>query len=311
MKPTCIYILLTILLSCSSKRHDPFTDTPTSGEINIIADESFEPMVQAQIDTFLDMYKYAKIHVTYLPESALFKTLMENDSVRIAIVARALTEEEKEYFTSRKMIPRSLKVAEDAVALIVNKENPDTLITYAQLGEVISGKISKWNDLSRKGAKEFNDSINIVFDRNGSANTRFLKENFLKNDPLPSNAYAVNSNAEVVNYVSENRNALGVISVNWISDRDDPSANGFLKKINVIELTDTTGEITEFYKPYQAYIALKQYPLRREILIINREGRNGLGTGFASFVAGDKGQRLIRLMGLLPATMPVRIINSK
>jgi phosphate transport system substrate-binding protein len=72
---------------------------------------------------------------------------------------------------------------------------------------------------------------------------------------------------------------------------------------------DSTGMQLDYYKPYQAYIALKNYPLTRDVMIINREGRNGLGTGFASFVAGDKGQRMIRLMGLLPATMPVRIIQ--
>ena len=59
-----------------------------------------------------------------------------------------------------------------------------------------------------------------------------------------------------------------------------------------------------------AYIALKQYPLIREVYMINREGRAGLGTGFVSFVAGDQGQRIIRLMGMLPATMPVRIVKS-
>jgi phosphate transport system substrate-binding protein len=56
---------------------------------------------------------------------------------------------------------------------------------------------------------------------------------------------------------------------------------------------------------------LKQYPLIRNVYIVNREGRNGLGTGFASFIAGDQGQRLLKLMGMLPATMPVRLIQFK
>jgi phosphate transport system substrate-binding protein len=85
----------------------------------------------------------------------------------------------------------------------------------------------------------------------------------------------------------------------------------FLSKIRVVELSppDTSQFSNEFFKPYQAYIALKQYPLTRDVYMISREGRNGLGTGFASFVAGDQGQRIIRLMGMLPATMPVRLIQ--
>ncbi len=312
MKINLIFFLLIIVsgLGCqsSSVKHEPFTDTPTSGEIIILADESYQPMVQAQIDTFMEIYKYAKIKVKYLPESEVFKALMNNDTVRIAIVARELTMNEKNYFENRKIIPRTLKIAEDAIALVVNKQNPDTAISYEQLEMILQGKIIFWNQLNNGG---LNDSIRLVFDKNGSTNTRFLHERFLNKKKFPKNIYATNSNASVVDYVSTNKGSIGVIGVNWISDRDDSLAGAFLKKINVVALSmpDTNNATLEYYKPYQAYIALKKYPLLRDVLIISREGRNGLGTGFASFVAGDKGQRMIRLMGLLPATMPIRIIQ--
>jgi phosphate transport system substrate-binding protein len=292
----------------SSVKHEPFTDTPTSGEIYIVADESYQPMVQVQIDTFMEIYKYAKIHVKYLPEAGVFKELLNNDSVRIAITARGLSDEEQAYFDAKKIIPRPLKIAEDAIALVVNTANPDTLITFEQLQDILSGKIARWRQLNNSGLA---DSIRVVFDKNGSANARFFSERFLNGKSFPLNFYAINSNAEVVDYVNKNPGSLGVISVNWISDVDDQAAGDFLKKINVVSLSmpDTNMAPREYYKPFQAYIALKKYPLLRDVTIINIEGRNGLGTGLASFIAGDKGQRLIRLMGLLPATMPVRIIR--
>jgi phosphate transport system substrate-binding protein len=292
----------------SSVNHEPFTDTPTSGEITILADESYQPLVQVQIDTFMEIYKYAKINVRYLPESELFNALMNNDSFRLAIVSRELTSDEKTFFDNHKIIPRSLKIAEDAIALVVNKENSDTAITYEQLQSILQGKITKWKQLNNNG---LTDSIRIVFDKSGSANARFLHDRFLNGEKFPSNIYATNSNSSVADYVSNNKGSLGIISVNWISDKDDSVAGEFLKKINVVALSmpDTNKSPLEFNKPFQAYIALKKYPLLRDVMIISREGRNGLGTGFASFVAGDKGQRLIRLMGLLPATMPIRIIQ--
>jgi phosphate transport system substrate-binding protein len=190
----------------------------------------------------------------------------------------------------------------------VNKNNTDTAITYEQLNDILDGKISRWNQLNTGG---ISDSIRVVFDRNGSANSRYLNDKFLHGKGFPKNTFATNSNASVVDYVSSSKGALGIISVNWISDQDDPAANKFRSNINIVALSlpDTGKSEREFNKPYQAYIALKTYPLLRDVYIISREGRNGLGTGFASFVAGDKGQRMIRLMGLLPATMPVRIIQ--
>jgi phosphate transport system substrate-binding protein len=35
----------------------------------------------------------------------------------------------------------------------------------------------------------------------------------------------------------------------------------------------------------------------------------GLGSGFLTYVANDKGQRVVLKAGLVPATMPVRIVE--
>ena len=294
--------------SCSSDSKKPeYTDTPTSGDILILVDESYKPLLQVQIDTFMKIYKYANIRVKYLPEADVFNELMKNDSVRLAVVARPLNKDESAYFDGRKIIPRVNKLAIDAVALVTNPDNPDTLITYEQAGKIFSGQTQTWKQLNPNSKL---DSIRIVFDNNGSSNSRYLKETYHLNTPLPRNWSATNSNADVIEYVSKNPQALGVVSVNWISDKDDAEVNAFLQKVKVVEVSsaDTTlGK--EYYKPYQAYIALKQYPFIRDVLIVIRESRNGLGTGFASFAVGDQGQRLVRLMGMLPATMPIRIIK--
>ena len=148
-----------------------------------------------------------------------------------------------------------------------------------------------------------------MFDQTGSANARFLKEKFLSDKNFQPNCFALKSNKEVIDYVSKQKNAVGLIGVNWISDEDDTTAMSFLKQVKVVALSNDTAQDKEYYQPYQAYIALNQYALTRDVFLISRESHNGIGTGFASFVAGDQGQRLVRLKGLLPATMPVRIVR--
>jgi phosphate transport system substrate-binding protein len=156
------------------------------------------------------------------------------------------------------------------------------------------------------------DSIIIVFDNRQSSNARFLKETFLKQEAFPSNVFAVNSNAEVIDYVAAHKRSLGVIGVNWVSDKNDSLVNDFLKKVRVVSLAPPeAGPNPEYYKPYQAYVALKYYPLIRDVFVISREARAGLGTGFASFIASDKGQMIVRRAGMLPATIPVRIVDIK
>jgi len=303
--------LLPFFSACKSGPDKPtFTDTPTSGEITIVCDESYQPLISVESDTFHSIYQYARVKVKYLPEGEAFKELVSNDSIRMIISSRKLNASEEEYFRGRKLIPRVTKVAIDAVALVINTENKDSLIKFEQLKNIISGNYKSWKQLNPASPL---DSFVLVFDKSGSANARYLQETFnLDKTSIPKNWFATNSNADVADYVSKNKNAIGVISVNWISDRDDPMTDKFLSKIRVVELSppDSSQFSSEYYKPYQAYIALKQYPLIRDVYMISREGRNGLGTGFAAFVAGDQGQRIIRLMGMLPATMPVRLIQA-
>jgi phosphate transport system substrate-binding protein len=122
---------------------------------------------------------------------------------------------------------------------------------------------------------------------------------------LPPNSFAVSSDSAVVDYVSMNVNAIGFIGSSWISDNDDSTTNKFLGTISVAGLSK--GD--EYYQPYQAYIAQGEYPLSRDVVVISREARAGLATGFIAFVAGDKGQRIVLKAGLVPGTMPLRIIE--
>jgi len=209
--------------------------------------------------------------------------------------------------TAQKIVPRTTKVAVDAVALVINNQNPDSQLVFRQLAAIFRGDIRRWNQLSSSGLR---DSIRIVFDKNGSANTRFLKETFLDDAAFPANCFATSSNAAVIDYVAKTPGAIGVVGVNWISDREDEDVERFLSNVRVVELSSREDSVgNEYFGPFQAYIALKKYPLIRDVMVISREGRNGLGTGFASFFAGDQGQRLVRLSGMLPANMPVRIIK--
>jgi phosphate transport system substrate-binding protein len=275
----------------TGKNQKSYTDTPTSGEINIASDESFSQITSTELDTFLSLYKNTKINAEYLPEGDAFKKLIA-DSVRCIIAARELNEEEKSYFKSRNLIPRLTHIANDAIAFIVNKNNVDTLFTVDELRQIIEGEVNNWNQLKDK---KKDTPINIVFDHKKSSTARYLKERFL------------------IKYVKEHKNAIGIIGVSWVSDGDDPATKRFLDSLKVVSVIAPVGEPGEgkSYKPYQAFIAQKFYPFTRKIYVVSREARMGLATGFASFVAGDKGQRIILKSGIMPATQPVRIVGFR
>ncbi|WP_187264434.1 PstS family phosphate ABC transporter substrate-binding protein [Pontibacter beigongshangensis] len=299
--------MVLVLLATACGNSDTPADTPTSGNITISIDESFQPIMDSQVYTFETIYKYAKLNPQYKSEGAVIQDLL-NDSTRVAVLSRELRPEEKAVFDQRKIIPRTVKIAIDAVALIVHKDNPDTLLTMSEVQGIFSGQVTSWSDLSPENKI---NGLTIVFDNNNSSTARFVKDSIISNQPLPKNTYASNSHEALIDYVSKNENSVGVIGVNWISDFDDTTAVRFMEKIKVVGISSEPepASTDSYFQPYQAYIAQGTYPLRRYLYIISTEGRTGLGTGFASFIAGDKGQRIFLKSGLVPATMPVRIIG--
>jgi phosphate transport system substrate-binding protein len=311
MKHNFLYSILgfTMLLLLTASCHNPMgvqplNETPTRGNIKISVDESFQLLYDTQLFTFQSLYVNAKIAATYKPESEVLADFM-NDSVRTVVLTRDLTQAEKDLLLSQKFVARTTKVAHDALALIVNRSNPDSMILDIQFADILRGKTTSWKQLNNKSGDL---PINVVFDNNKSGNVRYFREKFSLTGNFPKNCFAVNSNAEVIKYVKENKSALGIISVNWISDTQDSISEKFLKDVRVVEVgTDPLN----YCKPYQGYIADGSYPFCRDVYMIGRETFSGLGTGFASFVAGDQGQRIVLKSGLVPATMPIRLIEIK
>ena len=303
--PYLLFLLsLIFVISCNSKQQ--YNDTPTTGSISIAVDETFKPIAQAEIDVFQAIYNSTSIKPSYDNENLAFKKLL-NDSVRMIICSRKLYQFEKDIFEKKKFYPKEIKIATDAIALIVNPSNKDTIISIDNLKDILNGKITSWKQIyptSKLG------KITLVFDNQNSSTVHYLIDSISKGDTLSNTLSALNINTDVISYVSKNANAIGIIGTSFVSDRDDSTSLSFLNSIKVMSVSkEHIATYDNSFKPYQAYIATKQYPLIRDIYIILSEPRTGLASGFTSFITSDRGQRIILKSGILPATRPVRIIN--
>lgn len=285
-------LLLFFCFGCNGS--DSPDDTPTYGQISISVDETFKPLIDSEIYTFEGIYDYTDVNANYKTEMEAFNDLM-HDTIRLIIVPRQLNKDELKEFEKWEIVPKVTKIAYDAVALIGSKDLKDSTLTLNEIKTLLSdGSVSSFKN------------VKVVFDNNNSSTINFLKEKTGVTQ-LSSNCYALTSNSAVIDYVAKEKNCIGVIGVNWISDRDDTTNLSFLNSVRVMEIS--TNENSEYFKPYQAYIAQKIYPLWREVYIISKEAYTGLGTGLTAFIASERGQRIVLKFGLVPATMPVRLVE--
>ncbi|MEO8733317.1 MAG: hypothetical protein ABI373_03200, partial [Flavobacteriales bacterium] len=113
--------------------------------------------------------------------------------------------------------------------------------------------------------------------------------------------------AAVIAQVARDPRTVGFIPFSAISDLDNPAMRDLRDQVKLLPVArDRTSTAII---PSQSTIADGNYPLLRRMNMILIEGKSGLGTGFVSFVANHKGQRIILKLGVAPITVPTRNIE--
>lgn len=299
--PFAVFATLFFFSSCSSCQDKEQTgerkvkETITSGVINISCDESFEPIMEQEIMVFEAAYPKASIIPYYVSETEALNMLLQ-DSVRLAVATRPLTAKEEASFKSRQLRVRTVQIALDAIAFIVNKNNKHDVISVDDLSKIMTGEVTRWNQIYSGSSL---GEIKFVFDNQGSSSMRYAIDSLCQGKPLYKGLFARKSNQAVIDYVAQTPNAIGVIGASWIGNKADTTNTSFTDVVKVMAVRKAPG--FDPYKPYQYYIATGDYPLTRPIYMITTDPRNGLPTGFIKFVSSQRGQLIIFKTGIVPS----------
>jgi phosphate transport system substrate-binding protein len=285
--------------SCGSdKKVEGPIDTTTKGNIKITVDESFMPVVAQELHVFDSSYPEGHIKATYATEQQCFQDLFK-DSARLILVSRNLNKEEKDAFEKNNVRIKSLSVAKDAIAVIVHPGSVDSFMTLGQLKQVLLGKF----------AREYT----VVFDNSQSSTVRYILDSLIPGQKLSSKTFATKNNDSLIDYVAKNEHAIGFIGVTHVYDPESSDPTGaFKKQVQVVSLKDENDTtVHDFYQPYQAWIALKKYPLTRTMYFITRDSWNGLGTGFANFLCNEPGQLIFNKARLVPLRVALNLREAE
>lgn len=279
-------------------------DTPSSGIIQISVDESFRPVIEEEIKVFEGTYPGTKINATYKPEAECLRDLFTDSATRMVIVTRGLTYKEARYFDDTlHYVPRSEKLASDAIAVVVNAKSADTTFTLQQLQQLLTGEV--------------NNNKKIVFDGlNATSAVRFAMDSILKGKKFDnSKVQAAKNSRQVLNYVASDENAIGFVGISWIGNPEDTAQVNMLRKVKIAYIKCDVCIDSAYVKPTQAGIKSRRYPLVRGLYYILKENYSGLGSGLASFMQYERGQLIFRRAYLQPGliSFDVRqvIVNEK
>ena len=282
-----------LFFACNQSKSSKNKETILKGSATVYVDETLTPVIEDQVEVFENKYE-AKIKLISKSEVETVNSLFKEKSA-IAILSRNLTVKELKVFEQKKIVPKITIFATDAVALIASKKNKDSIVALKDIISFMQGNTVP----SIKG---------LVFDNPNSSTVRYMNSLAGINAIPKKGVFSFKTNDEVIKYVSENDGMIGIVGVNWLS-QPMPDMQKYVDNVNTLNVKGLDNE--NAFAPTQNNIAERKYPLARDLYIINCQGYSGLGMGFASFVAGDIGQRIILKSGLLPVRIPGRNITIR
>lgn len=292
-------LALAFVSSCGERKaKDGRTDTPTSGTIQFVSDESLSPIIDEEREQFEFEYPKATLKPLYTDEITGLQ-MIKDFKTTLLFTTRGLKDSEIAYLkTKSNVIPAVFPIGYDGLAFIVNRNNNDTCITVKDIKRILTGKATKWSDVvpgSKRG------DIEVVFDNTRSATTNFVVDSVLDGQKLSQNIFAAKTSKQVIDYVDKTPNAIGVIGSNWLNDRRDSTNTTFKKNIHVMQVSvkDSATEMNS-WKPYQAYLLDGRYPFVRTLYAIVVDPHKALPWSFANYITNPKGQLIMFKTGLLP-----------
>lgn len=287
-----IFFFLSVVAGLVSCKDNSNAETFTSGNTDIMIEESVLPITEDMIKVFESHYNKASFDMQVMSESHIMNALFK-DSGRLAVIPRELTQKEIDFLAQRAK-PIITPIAKEAIVFIASIQSRDSVIRY--------------DDFISELKNSSGDKIYVFDNVNSSLSNQIRKETGISS--TGNDVFFLKSTKDVVEYVSKNSKAIGVIGSNWLAQPDEIVSE---HKKNIKNLSVFNNETNTYVKPTQSTIADGSYPLTRTINIVDTKGNSGLGKGISSFAASDKGQRLVLKSGLMPITMPTReiIINQQ
>lgn len=296
-------LLAASVAGCRFTEPDPGKDdTPTSGRVLVLADADCRPVIDQELLVFSAIYPKAHVQVRYMDEADLVKAML-NDSVRCVVTTVAPGADQAAYFKKRQLSAPVIPIYKAGIAVVVGKNSPLQHLSVAQVAAVL-GKpegLQASTDLDRNLRL---DTLAALFAGTGSGVARLLADSL---GITAMRARALADVPAVVDQVARDRRAIGLLPFEAISDLDNPAMKALRGQVRLLPIAPASGKPAVL--PSQSSLADGTYPLRRTVTMVLTEGKSGLGTGFVSFVANHKGQRIILKLGVAPITVPPRNVE--
>ncbi|MBN2502527.1 MAG: phosphate ABC transporter substrate-binding protein [Anaerolineales bacterium] len=211
-----------------------------------------------------------------------------NNTVDIANASRQIKTEEIEKALENGSEPNEIVIARDAIAVIVNPENPVDRLTLQQVSDIYSGKIEYWSEVGG----EDRPIVRLSRETNSGTHVYFLEEVLRLGDPdnqtlFTPNTLLLPSSEGITAEVRQNPNAIGYDGLGYITEEE--------KVLAIARNTDS-----EYIYPSVETVNNEQYPIARDLyMYTNGEPQGDIQT-YLEWILSSEAQKIVAELGFVP-----------
>jgi phosphate transport system substrate-binding protein len=289
-----LIISITILLGACAKESQAEGTVPSSKEKRTVENKGSDTMVNlalAWAEEYQKINPDVIISVTGGGSGTGIAALI-NGTVDIANASRQMKDVEYENAFSNGKNPNEIIVARDAIAIIVNPNNPIDSLTFKQISDIYSGKISNWIEIGGEDrpivrlSRETNSGTHVYFLEvvlrlgDKEAKTLFSQDTLL----LPSSE-GISSEIRI------NPNAIGYDGLGYVTHD--------LKVIAVAKDEDA-----QYVLPSVETVINNSYPIARDLYMYIDGEPIGIIQDYLAWIFSPEAQLIVKDLGFVPIHNP-------
>jgi len=292
MRISIILLSLSIflLISSCSTTNDPGMSNPDAQTVHAIVNKGSDTLVNlalAWAERYHQIFPNVEISVTGGGSGTGIAAII-NGTVDIANASRQIKPEEIQLANSNGVNPVENIVAKDAIAIIVNPQNPVNQLTIQQLSAIYSGKINNWKEVGGS------DRVIVRLSRETNSGTHvFFLENVIRlGDPENKTLFSTDT---LLLPSSEGITA---------ETRDNPSVIGYdglgyvTPEVKVIAVgTSPSGP---FIFPSAETVNNGQYPIARDLYMYTNGQPDGAVADYLNWILTAEAQEIVTQLGFVP-----------
>ena len=279
-------LLLVFLVSCSSSGTDSADSQPQS-YIENKGSDTIVNLALAWAEQYQSDYPDIRLSVTGGGSGTGIAALV-NGTVDIANASRQIKQKEIDLAGEKGILPVEHIIARDAIAVIVNPENPVTELTLQQISDIYSGVYTNWTEVGG----EDRPIVRLSRETNSGTHVYFLETVLRLGDKESTTLFSTNtlllpSSEGIIVEVRQNPNAIGYDGLGYVPH-----------DLKVIAIAPEASD--DYILPSVETVNSGTYPIARDLYMYTNGEPEGVIAEYLNWIMQTDAQEIVRKLGFVP-----------